>query len=258
MINDTFEQQYYKTRNPKSKSKKVISSHVNEILSVARTYIKKTTKEIDVLDVGSGQGEYSFELGKKVKSVVGVEPYKSAHEVAAKNSIGHLKVKFFNIPVEDLKINKKFDLVICLTVIEHMPDAKKSFKKIFKLLKRDGIIYLTAPNKLWPLESHHKLLFLSWLPLPIANLYVKLTGKANSYQDSSYSKTYFGTRKFFDSFPCRYEFVLPKNLEGVFMGCGSGGRFYRFVMKTGILLIRKFSVFWLFSKGFIIVVRKEN
>lgn len=256
MIKLITEQQYYKIRNPKSKTKRVIASHVKEIIQTVGDYTSKPLREMDVLDVGSGQGEYSFELGKKVKSVVGVEPYDSAYEIAVQSVYPRLKVKFFNVPVEDLKIDKKFDLIISLTVIEHMSNAQKSFEQIFKLLKKGGVIYLTAPNKLWPMESHYKLLFLSWLSLPLANLYVRLAGKANSYEDSYYSKTYFGMRSFFDKFPCEYRFVLPKNIAGAFMGCGSGGLFYRTIMRSGVFLIRKMPLFWIFSKGFIMIVKK--
>ena len=252
------EQQYYKIRNPKSKAKKVIASHVKEIFDTVRDFTTKPLKEMDVLDVGSGQGEYCFKIEEKTRSIIGVEPYKPAYEVAIeKQKSINSKVKFCNSTIEDLKIAKRFDLIICLTVIEHMPDAEKSFQKIFKLLKKDGVIYLTAPNKLWPLESHYKLLFLSWLPLSIANLYVRLVGRAYSYQDSSYSKTYFGMRSFFDQFPCEYKFVLPKNIDGAFLGCGSGRLFYRTIMKSGIFLIRRIPQFWIFSKGFIMIIIKD-
>lgn len=259
MKSSLFEQQYYKIRNPKSKSKKVIATHIKEIIDTVSDYTTKQLREMDVLDVGSGQGNYCFELEGQVKSVVGCEPYDPAYKVALleKKSLNS-KVSFYNTAIEELKIRKKFDLILCLTVIEHMPNAKKSFRQIFQLLKQNGIIYLTAPNKLWPMESHYKLPFLSWLSLPLANFYVRMLGRAQFYEDSSYSKTYFGMKAFFDQFPYLYEFILPKNIDGDFMGCGSGNKFYKIMMRTGIFLISHFPIFWILAKGFIIIIKKNG
>lgn len=257
-MKDNFEQQYYKTRNPVSKTKEVIKSHVEEVISSIYPYLKKPLKEVSVLDVGSGQGEYSFELAKHVKKVVGVEPYREPYEVSILGNMrSRSKIEFYNVPIEKFRSKEKFDLVLCLTVIEHMPNAEKSFQQIFKLLKRGGVIYLTAPNRLWPVESHYKLLFLSWLPAPLANLYMRLSGRGKSYTDSAYSKTYFGMRAFFEQFPCEYKFVLPKNIEGSFMGCGSSGPLHKMLVKIGVFLIREVPLFWVFSKGFIMIIQKR-
>ena len=254
----SFYQQYYKTRNPASKSREVISSHVREIINATSPHLRTPFHKVVMLDVGSAKGEYSFEFEKYVKRTVAVEPYAEPYKIAQhEKKILNSKVKFYNVPIENLYTNEKFDFVLCLTVIEHMPNAEESFKKIFSLLKIEGVIYLTAPNKLWPMESHYKLLFLSWLPLPLANFYMRLTGKGKSYEDSAYSKTYLGMRSFFNKFPCTYSFALPKNIDGAFMGCGSGGLLYKSLMKLGIYLIKNFPMFWFFSKGFIMVIKKS-
>lgn len=257
-MNDVFEQNYYKRRKSISKSRLVVKSHVEEIFKSVAPYLNKPIKSLSVLDVGSGKGEYSFILEKYVKYVVGVEPYKDAYEECIKNKReDRSRIDFYNIPIEKFNINKKFDLVLCITIIEHMPKADKSFTKIFDLLNKDGVIYLTAPNKLWPFENHYKLWFLSWLPLPIADLYMRITERGCSYKDSSYSKTYWGMKKFFNKFSCTYKFVLPIGINEPFMGCGCGGVSYKLIKNIGISLIRKYNFFWAFSKGFIVILKKN-
>lgn len=251
-------QSYYKNGDIlRDTYSEVVKSTIDEILYYASLELQKTVSKLVVLDVGSGVGKYSFEMEKHVKEVVGVEPFKQVYLEAIKTKKEiKSKVKFINKLVEQFNTTKRFDLVISLTTIEHMPNAEESFRRIFSLMKRQGILYLTAPNRWWPFENHYKLFFLSWLPLSLANLYVRLFCKGSSYEDSAYSKSYFGMRKFLDKFPCKYEFILPRNTNAAFLGCGDKGKAYSIIKKLGIELIKISPFFWIFSKGFIVIVRK--
>jgi len=235
--------------------RKIAHSLINEIITIASKKLKKRTSELIVLDVGCGYGFYSEELSKKVKKVIAVEPYIKAFNVARKRTKANLI--FYNCKIEDFKTNTKFDLILSLTTLEHMPDAYASFKRIFSLLENHGIIYLTAPNKFWPLEPHYKLPFLSYLPLPLANLYLRGTGKGNSYEDSSYSKSYFGILNLLRKFPCSYTFQLP-NPSSPYIGMGTKNPVYHIIKNIGIFLIWHFPLLWIFSKGFIIVIQKNE
>lgn len=251
-------QSYYKRRLAISKSNKVVDAHIEDILLSVKPLIDKPIKEITVLDVGAGTGEYSFAIAAYVKKVVGVEPFAEAYLTAKKSPLPKkLNITFYNDLIENFNTKLRFDLVLCLTVIEHMPKAKESFDRIFSVMKKGGIIYLTAPNKLWPYESHYKLFFLSWLPLSLANLYMKLAGRGTTYDDSAYSKTYFGMKSFLNKFKCDYQFILPNDLNGLFLGCGTGGSYYSTIKNLGVNLIKISPAFWFFSKGFIMVIKKK-
>ena len=257
-------QSYYKWK----KSKKAVSNQVREkvggstvdyIFSLVKPKIQKKMEDLVVLDVGSGYGEYSFEIAKRVKEVVGVEPFIKAFNEGQKRKARNKvrNVVFYNIPIENFESNIKFDLAVNLSVIEHMPNAEKSFERIFKLLQKGGYLYLTAPNRLWPYENHYRLPFLSWLPLILANRYVRITGRGQSYADSAYSRTLWGMKRLLGSFPCSYELILPSR-KSSFIGLGYGGRFYHLVKNIGIYLIGKLPLFWIFSKGFIFLVKNES
>lgn len=250
-------QSYYKIQDPESRTEEVIKGAVSEILAIAKERIRKPLKELVVLDVGCGSGEYSFELEKYVKKVYGVEPYwpKYQESMRAKRKLKS-KVIFYNELIENVKLKEKVDLAVSLTTVEHMPQAERSFKVLLDMLNTGGIIYLTAPNKLWPIEQHYKLPFLSWLPLSFANIYVRSFGKSNTYEDSSYARTYWGMKNLFNSLPCKYEFTLPKDPNNAYIGCTEKSIFYKFIKDFGIKLINKFPLFWFISKGFILVVIK--
>lgn len=198
-----FKQHYW--LKPHILPRKLYKDTIKDILHIATQKMDKNSKDLVVLDVGSGIGLYADELSKKVKQVVAVEP----DENAFKYAVPKRNLKFYNLPIEEFNSKQQFDLIISLTTIEHMPNANTSFKQIFKLLKPGGLLYFTAPNKLWPFEYHYKLWFLNYLPLSLANIYVRILGKGKSFEDSAYAKTYFGLKKFFSQFPCKYEFILP-------------------------------------------------
>lgn len=252
------EQGYFETEGlPKDVYSKVVASMIKEILFLAESKLKKDRSEFRVLDIGSGIGEYSFKMERYVKEVVGVEPYTPVF-VKSINKKKRIKSKviFFNKKIEDFNTKKKFDLAISLTTLEHMPQAEKSFLRVFSLLKKGGILYLTAPNKWWPFENHYKLFFLSWVPLSMANLYLRLSGRGVSYEDSAYSKSLFEMKKFLNKFPCKYEFILPSSDNVAFLGHDDTSPFYSILKKLGFRLIRIFPIFWTFSKGFIVIAQK--
>jgi len=255
MKGDDKKSKYLNLTDETSVPRVAIEEAVKDILSITEKALGKSRKNLTVLDIGSGFGIYSREFAKYVKKVVGAEPFKDAYEKAIKIN-RRSNVKFVNDLIEDYKGKEQFDLAVSLTTLEHMPHAEKSFRNVFKLMKKNSIFYLTAPNKLWPVEPHYALPFLSWLPLPIANIYLQITGKGKSYKESSYSRTYFGMKKLFGKFPYRYSFVLPSP-NAIYLGCGTKNLSNTIKRRVGIWLIKKLPIFWMFSKGFIMVIRKK-
>lgn len=247
-------QDYCKNRLNKGKyiSNEVAKATIKDVL---KFYKQKSTLPLNyVLDVGSGTGLYTKEISKYAKIVVAVEPFKEAYEFSLKNIPSNVKV--YNNKVEEFDTPIRFDLVLSLTTIEHMDNVELAFKRIFKLLRHGGILYVTAPNKLWPYDNHYRLPFLTWLPLNIANAYMKLMRRGDSYEDSFYSKSYFGMKRLFNSMPCWYEFVLP-DPDAIHLGCNTKNTISSIIRSIGIKLIRQLHFFWIFSKGFIVLAVKK-
>lgn len=248
---------FFGTTDPAS-NQAIYSSYAKEIEQLTTPFLKKNFKECRILDVGSGNGGVAIELASKASFVSGVEVVPALHEHALKrlkeNSPSNIEYKLGS--VYDLTYCEEYDLVVFLTAIEHIQHHHRAIEKIVDSLKPGGIFYLTAPNKLWPIEQHYNLPFLSWLPLKLANLYVRLTGKAESFEDASYSLTYFGMKKLLNQFPLEYEFVTPHSVDSEVYGCGTAKKkgLYRFAK----WLLDRFPFLWVISKGFIIVARKKE
>lgn len=84
---------------------------------------------------------------------------------------------------------KSFDIVICNHMYEHTDDPQKLIAEINRVMEDDGACYFAGPNKYEPIEPHYGLPFLSWLPRPIADVYMRITGKGDSYPEKPYSHT---------------------------------------------------------------------
>lgn len=236
----------------------VTVSVIKNILNTARKKGIKNFKKIKVLDVGSGDGNFSFAIEKYVNKVVSVEPDESQYKAAVKKKRkNNSHVELHKALIENFSTKERFDIVLCLTVLEHMPNANASFTRIFELMKPGGVIYLTVPNKLWPYEYHYRLFFLSWLPLPLANLYVRMFKRGFSFIDSSYSPTYFSIKKMFKRFSCTYEFI-PPDPSAAYLGWGlPTSKWYSILQTNGIKLLNKHQFFWFFSKTFMMVIVKK-
>ena len=57
-------------------------------------------------------------------------------------------------------------------------------EEIWRVLRRNGVCYLACPNRFSLLEPHYRLPFLSWLPRPMADRYVRMAGRGDAYLDN--------------------------------------------------------------------------
>jgi 2-polyprenyl-3-methyl-5-hydroxy-6-metoxy-1,4-benzoquinol methylase len=252
-------QHYYENVEHAKTAPQIVEDLVNDILTLAEKRTDQLRAKMQVLDVGCGPGQYALALAKHVHSVVAVEPYFESFQEAQRLTSTQKNLNLFNLPIEETSFSENsVDLVISLTTIEHMPEGRRSMEKVISYLKPGGILYLTAPNKLWPIECHYQLPFLSWLPVPLADIYLRLTKKGVSYQSCAYSRTYWGMKRLFKDLPCRVEFVVPEE-NASYIGCGqnqSGAK--KWIRSVGIRLIRSNPIFWSISKGFIMVITKNK
>ena len=108
----------------------------------------KSLKDIEILDLGCGGGLICEPLARLGAKVTGVDFVKKNIIIAKKHAkISNLKINYINQNLSSIKINKKFDVVLMLEVIEHMNNWKSVIKKIIPLLKPKGKIILSTINK---------------------------------------------------------------------------------------------------------------
>lgn len=70
-----------------------------------------------------------------------------------------------------------FDVVFANAVIEHVGGRERQRALVYEALRVGRRVFLTTPNRWFPLELHTRLPLVHWLPEPIAHRAYDLTGK---------------------------------------------------------------------------------
>lgn len=103
-----------------------------------------------ILDAGSGPGVISFGLGRRFPKadVLGVDTREEAvtisNYIAGKIKAGN--VSFKTVRVEDLDQDNRFDLVVCVDILEHIEDDIHAVKQLYRLVSPDGVMVLHIPS----------------------------------------------------------------------------------------------------------------
>ena len=129
-----------------------------------------------ILDCGCGNGAQTYEFLKSGGSIFAADiefsNLKNFSDVLQhKQSTSALPVQCdgARLPLPSNSV----DVVLCYEVLEHVPDESRQLREIHRVLKPQGELILSVPNKGWIFETHGKqppflplnrVPFLSWLP----------------------------------------------------------------------------------------------
>lgn len=220
-----------------------------QILETAKPFLPCPTERLHVLDVGCGYGHTAFALAQVCARVVGIEPSDQLYEHAASlgQPAGLHNLEFRPESIEEMTDTACYDLVVLDNVLEHLPNQPLALRRICQCLKPKGVVFIVVPNKLWPIEVHYGLPFLSYLPVPLANRYLRLTGRGHDYADASYAPTYFGLNGLLracQELSCQY--VLPADLSLTTLG-------NRMHYRLGAALLRRCRWLWPLAKVFLVI-----
>ncbi|GAB6058151.1 class I SAM-dependent methyltransferase [Desulfonatronum parangueonense] len=133
-----------------------------------------------VLDIGTGSGVIAACIAERVGprgDVVGLDVQ---DQRVVKEGFTFIQVADSRLPMTD----QSFDVVLSNHVIEHVggPTAQgQHLSEIYRVLRNQGVAYLTAPNRWAIMEPHYRLPFLSWLPHQLAGVYLKAFHKGKVY-----------------------------------------------------------------------------
>ena len=129
----------------------------------------KPLEKINVLDIGCGGGLLSEPMQRLGANVTGIDAsiknIKIAKLHAKKNN---LNINYLCSSPEKLKINKKFDVILNMEIVEHVEDIQFFLKSCSKLLKKNGLMFVATINK--TLKSYMFAIVgaeyvLRWLPI---------------------------------------------------------------------------------------------
>jgi SAM-dependent methyltransferase len=125
--------------------------------------------ESRVFEVGVGTGWLLADLAKRGYVCEGIElnPWIREHAVEAM-SAQSLDVPIREGAIEDADLPaESFDVVLAESVLEHVPDYRRTLRLIFASLKPGGVFHMNSSNRFCPMSGEYGLPLYGWLPRPL-------------------------------------------------------------------------------------------
>jgi len=130
---------------------------------------KKPLDKINILDIGCGGGLLSEPMTRLGANVTGIDASNKNINIAKLHAKkNNLKINYLCSSPEKLKIQKKFDVILNMEIIEHVEDINFFMNSCSKLLKKNGLMFVATLNK--TLKSYMFAIIgaeyvLRWLPI---------------------------------------------------------------------------------------------
>ena len=126
-------------------------------------------KSLNILDIGCGGGLLCEPMSRLGADVTGIDASEKNIKVAKLHSNkSKLKINYICSSPEKLNLNKKFDVILNMEVVEHVDDVDLFIKKSSEFLKKNGLMFIATLNK--TLKSYVVAIvgaeyILNWLPI---------------------------------------------------------------------------------------------
>lgn len=116
--------------------------------------LKNENAKGSVLDFGGGKGELLNRLYnlQRFESLVGVDLFPRPDNLPSEVYWHQQDLN------EDIILDRQFDTIICMEVIEHLENPRHTFRCFYSLLKPGGFLIVTTPNQ-ESIRSYAGLLF---------------------------------------------------------------------------------------------------
>jgi len=203
-----------------------------------------------VVDIGCGYGHTAAELARLCDNVVGIEPNGPLADHARGLAEDVPNFEFRRQSIGEFTDVEQFDVAVLDNVLEHLDDQPDALRRISRCLRPGGVAFILVPNRLWPIEAHYALPFLSYLPVPLANRYLRLTRRGHDYTDASYAPTYWRLRALLRDCPdLDARFTLPGDVS---LAEGGASPLY----SMGVKALRRWPALWAISKSLLVVAKK--
>jgi 2-polyprenyl-6-hydroxyphenyl methylase/3-demethylubiquinone-9 3-methyltransferase len=104
---------------------------------------------LSVLDIGCGGGLATVSMARLGSMATGIDPsIKAVDNANAKaTSLKLTNIEYICTTLEDFKTIDKFDVVLCLDVLEHVSDLGATVSTIARSLKPGGAVIISTINK---------------------------------------------------------------------------------------------------------------
>jgi SAM-dependent methyltransferase len=136
-----------------------------------------TGKDMDLLEIGCGNGNTVLQLAPEFQSAVGLE-YNDVHKTEfeqLQRQLNRPDAVFQVWDIMEKPYAPQVDRLVSFEVIEHLP-SEEGVANYAASLKQGGLAAFSVPNKWWIFETHgarlpllpwNRVPFFSWLPTPL-------------------------------------------------------------------------------------------
>lgn len=132
------------------------------------------------LDIGCGAGYIAERLEAAGWKTLAID----LEDFRIVSSANFLRASAERLPIA----SGRFSLIVSNHVLEHVENGQQHASEIGRVLAPGGVGYVATPNRLWILENHYRLPFLSWLPQRWADAYVRTLRRGTSFDVKPVSK----------------------------------------------------------------------
>jgi 2-polyprenyl-3-methyl-5-hydroxy-6-metoxy-1,4-benzoquinol methylase len=157
-----------------------------KVLAVLEDYYggPGSLSELSLLDIGCSAGLMTRLYAEEFRSVTGIDIDAPAVAHASRNFSSE-RVRFsLRDAMQTGLDDETFDAVTCTHIYEHVPDYHRLMAEIYRVLKKGGVCYFAAQNRLCLMEPHYALPLLSVVPKPIAHVYIRLFRTQKFYYEN--------------------------------------------------------------------------
>ncbi len=115
-------------------------------------------REIEIYDAGTGYGQYSYFMAKnlrpdKIYAVdVKEEWIKDCREFFQSEKINNVSFRIEDLT--DIEHENRFDIIVCIDVMEHIEEDVRVFQNFYKALKRGGYLVINTPSTFGGSDVH--------------------------------------------------------------------------------------------------------
>ena len=128
------------------------------IKNEARKELKNPSKDLEILDAGSGFGQYDFFLSNLCPdaNITGVDV--KDEQIADCNNfftkINRSKVKFEIGDLTKLSETEKYNFILSVDVMEHIEEDVLVFQNFYRSLKSNGVLLISTPSDMGGSDVH--------------------------------------------------------------------------------------------------------
>jgi SAM-dependent methyltransferase len=138
---------------------RILFYKILDLMFLRSWYVRRELKElrnkfgnskIEIYDAGSGYGQYTYFMAKNLQpcSIYSVD-VKEDWINDSRDFFNQKEIRNVSFAVEDLiSINhqSKFDLIVCVDVMEHIQEDVIVFRNFYNALKKDGYLLINSPS----------------------------------------------------------------------------------------------------------------